>query len=49
LGNALPRVLAEFIIASTIDTLDSPREEWSTYDLETKNVINFFPYQQKQN
>jgi hypothetical protein len=39
LGNALRGVLAEFIIASTIDTLESPREEWDTYDLKTKNGL----------
>jgi hypothetical protein len=39
LGNALRGVLAEFIIASAIDTLNSPREEWDTYDLETKNGL----------
>jgi len=36
LGNALRGVLAEFIVASTIDVLDSPREEWDAYDLITK-------------
>jgi hypothetical protein len=39
LGNALRGVLAEFIIASTIDTVESPREEWDTYDLKTKNGL----------
>ena len=38
LGNALRGVLAEFIVASTIDVLDNPREEWDAYDLQTKNV-----------
>jgi len=36
LGNALRGILAEFIVASTIDVLDSPREEWDAYDLMTK-------------
>jgi len=39
LGNALRGVLAEFIVASTIDILDKPREEWDAYDLETKNGL----------
>ncbi len=39
LGNALRGVLAEFIVASTIDILDEPREEWDAYDLETKNGL----------
>jgi hypothetical protein len=39
LGNALRGVLAEFIVASTIDILDSPREEWDAYDLITKDGL----------
>ena len=39
MGNALRGVLAEFIIASTIDNLDKPREEWDAYDLKTKNGL----------
>jgi hypothetical protein len=39
LGNALRGVLAEFIIASAIGTLNSHREEWDAYDLETKNGL----------
>lgn len=39
LGNALRGILAEFIVASTIDNLDSPREEWDSYDLKTKNGL----------
>jgi len=39
LGNALRGVLAEFIIASIIDVLDNPREEWDAYDLQTKNGL----------
>jgi hypothetical protein len=39
LGNALRGVLAEFIVASTIDILDKPREEWDAYDLETKSGL----------
>ena len=39
LGNALRGVLAEFIVASTIDILDKPREEWDAYDLKTKNDL----------
>ena len=39
LGNALRGVLAEFIVGSTIDTLDKPREEWDAYDLITKNGL----------
>ena len=39
LGNALRGVLAEFIIASAIDTLESPREEWDAYDLTTKDGL----------
>ena len=35
LGNALRGVLAEFIVASAIDRLDSLREEWDSYDLIT--------------
>ena len=39
LGNALRGVLAEFIVASTIDILDKPREEWDAYDLKSKNGL----------
>ena len=39
LGNALRGILAEFIVASTIDILDKPREEWDAYDLQTKNGL----------
>jgi len=39
LGNALRGVLAEFIVASTIDILNKPREEWDAYDLKTKNGL----------
>ena len=39
LGNALRGILAEFIVASTIDILDSQREEWDAYDLKTKNGL----------
>ena len=39
LGNALRGVLAEFIVASTIDILDKPREEWDAYDLKTKTGL----------
>ena len=39
LGNALRGVLAEFIVASTIDVLESPREEWDAYDLITKSGL----------
>jgi len=39
LGNALRGVLAEFIVASTIDILDKPRDEWDAYDLQTKNGL----------
>jgi len=39
LGNTLRGVLAEFIVASTIDILDKPREEWDAYDLKTKNGL----------
>jgi hypothetical protein len=39
LGNALRGILAEFIVASTIDQLHSPREEWDAYDLKTKNGL----------
>jgi len=39
LGNTLRGVLAEFIIASSIDILDKPREEWDAYDLETNNGL----------
>ncbi len=39
LGNALRGVLAEFIVASTIDGVDKPRDEWDPYDLETKRGL----------
>lgn len=39
LGNALRGVLAEFIIASAIDVLEKPREEWDAYDLVTKQGL----------
>ncbi len=39
MGNALRGVLAEFIVASTIDILDKAREEWDAYDLKTKNGL----------
>ena len=39
LGNALRGVLAEFIVSSTIDILDKPREEWDAYDLKTKDGL----------
>ena len=39
LGNALRGVLAEFIVGSTIDVLDAPREEWDAYDLITKGGL----------
>jgi len=39
LGNALRGILAEFIVASTIDVLDFPREEWDAYDLMTKDRL----------
>ncbi len=39
MGNALRGVLAEFIVASIIDILDKPREEWDAYDLKTKNGL----------
>ena len=39
MGNALRGILAEFIVASTIDILDKPRDEWDTYDLKTKNGL----------
>jgi len=32
-------VLAEFIVASAIDVLEKPREEWDAYDLVTKNGL----------
>ena len=35
LGNALRGILAEFIVASSIDVLNNPREEWDAYDLIT--------------
>lgn len=37
LGNALRGVLAEFIVASAIEVLDKPREEWDAYDLVTNS------------
>ena len=39
LGNALRGILAEFIVASAIDALDSPREEWDAYDLISKDGL----------
>ena len=39
LGNALRGILSEFIVASTIDILDKPRDEWDAYDLKTKNGL----------
>jgi len=39
LGNALRGVLAEFIVASAIDVLEKPREEWDAYDLVTKEGL----------
>ena len=39
MGNVLRGILAEFIVASTIDILDKPREEWDAYDLKTKNGL----------
>jgi hypothetical protein len=39
LGNALRGILAEFIVASSIDILENPREEWDAYDLKTKNGL----------
>ena len=39
LGNALRGKLAEFIVASAIDCLDSLRVEWDDFDLITKNSI----------
>ena len=39
LGNALRGVLAEFIVASAIDVLEKPREEWDAYDLVTKQGL----------
>jgi len=39
LGNALRGILAEFIVASAIGVLDSPREEWDAYDLMTKDGL----------
>lgn len=38
-GNALRGVLAEFIVASAIDSLKKPREEWDAYDLVTKQGL----------
>ncbi len=31
--------MAEFIVASAIDVLERPREEWDAYDLITKNGL----------
>jgi len=39
LRNALRGVLAEFVVASTIDILDKSREEWDAYDLKAKNGL----------
>ena len=39
LGNALRGKLAEFIVASSINVLDKPREEWDAFDLITKNGL----------
>lgn len=39
LGNKLRGMLAEFIVASTIDALKNPREEWDAYDLITKEGL----------
>lgn len=39
LGNALRGVLAEFIVASAIDVLEKPREEWDAYDLKTNSGL----------
>ncbi len=39
LGNALRGMLSEFIVASTIDVLETPREEWDAYDLITKEGL----------
>ncbi len=39
LGNTLRGVLAEFIVASAIDVLKKPREEWDAYDLVTKQGL----------
>ena len=32
-------MLAEFIVASAIDVLKNPREEWDAYDLITKEGL----------
>lgn len=32
-------MLAEFIVASAIDVLEKPREEWDAFDLVTKNGL----------
>lgn len=39
LENALRGKLAEFIVASSIDALKKPREEWDAYDLITKDGL----------
>lgn len=39
LGNALRGGVAEFIVASVIDVLEKPREEWDAYDLVTKQGL----------
>lgn len=39
LGNALRGVLAEYIVASALDCLDSLRVEWDAYDLLTQTDI----------
>lgn len=39
LGNAQRGILAEFIVASTIDALKKPREEWDAYDLLTNKGL----------
>jgi len=39
LNNRLRGILAEYIIASALDLLDTPREEWDAYDLLTKSGL----------
>ena len=39
IGNTLRGVLAEFIVASSIDMVHKPREEWDAFDLETNNGL----------
>jgi len=39
LENTRRGVLAEFIVASAIDILDKPREEWDAYDLTSRNGL----------